>query len=86
MKKGEGLALNTIAIAAIVLVTLLIVLFIIYGTSNKTLPFFSKQTECIARGGDCKLEADCGDAKIYGLGCEKDNDGKDTGKVCCIPQ
>ncbi len=84
MKKGEAMALNTVAIGAIVLVVLLIVLFILYSTSNKTIPFFSKQSECKARGGDCIKEAECGDAKIYGLGCEKGKDGKDTGNVCCI--
>lgn len=79
-KKAEGLALNTIAIAAIVLVVLLIVLSVIYSISNKTIPFFGKQTECSVRGGDCKKESDdCGGTKVYGLGgCAEDE------PVCCV--
>ncbi len=79
-KSAEGLALNTIAIAAIVLVVLLIVLSVIYSTSNKTLPFFSKQTDCTVRSGSCIQESgDCGGTKVYGLGgCPEDK------PVCCI--
>lgn len=79
-KKAEGLALNTIAIAAIVLVVLLIVLFIIYSVSNKTIPFFGKQTDCRARGGECSSETDCAGVKVYGLeGCTTKEK-----PVCCI--
>ncbi|MBI2142720.1 hypothetical protein HYU20_00030 [Candidatus Woesearchaeota archaeon] len=83
-KKAQGLSLNTVVIAAIVLVVLLIAIAVLTGTSNKVLPFFTKQAECQARGGTC--EATCNDVKVYGLGCEKDKDGKDTGKVCCVKQ
>ena len=84
MKKAQGLTLNTIVIAALVLVVLLIALAILGRTSGKTLPFFDKQTECSSRSGVCETEAKCVNTTIYGLGCEKDKDGKDTGKVCCI--
>lgn len=81
-KRGQGLALNTVIIAALVLIVLLIVIAIIYGTSGKVLPFFNKQTECTARGGACQAESDsCGGTKVYGLG-----DCKAPKPVCCIIQ
>lgn len=79
-KKAQGLSLNTVVIAAIVLVVLLIAIAILTGTSNKVLPFFSKQTECTARGGICGEEKSCGDVKIYGLDC------KEPKPVCCVKQ
>lgn len=81
-KRAEGLALNAIAIAAIVLVVLLIALSVIYGTSNKTIPFFRTQADCTVRSGSCIGESkDCGGTKVYGLGgCPEDE------PVCCIPQ
>lgn len=82
MKRAQSLALNTIVVAAIVLIVLIVIIGILMSSSGKVVPFFGKQTECTGRGGTCELV--CGDTKIYGLGCEKDKDGKDTGKVCCI--
>jgi hypothetical protein len=78
-KLGQGLSMNTIVIAAIVLVVLLIVLAIIYGTADKVLPFFDKQTECEgAREGTCTTAENCIGTKIYGLDC------KDSKPVCCV--
>ena len=82
MKKAQGLPLNTIVIAAIVLVVLLIILAIIYKTSGRVIPFLGKQVECDGRGGTCTAAADCTETKIYGLGC-----GEGTYKdkpICCI--
>lgn len=80
--KAQGLALNTIVIAALVLVVLLIALAILGRTSGKTIPFLSKQTECAARGGECAAETgvgECTGTKVYGLDC------KEPAKpVCCI--
>ncbi len=84
MKKGEGLALNTIVLAAIALIVLLIVIAIITGTSNKVVPFFGKQSECKARGGTgtgCMTAAECDGAKIYGL-----KDCTEAKPVCCVKQ
>ena len=82
MKKAQGLPLNTIVIAAIVLVVLLIILAIIYKTSGRVIPFLGRQTECDGRGGTCTATADCTETKICGLGC-----GEGTYKdnpICCI--
>ena len=79
MKKAQGLSLNTIVIAAIALVVLLIVLALIFGTSNKVIPFLGKQSQCDARGGQCSDEK-CTDVKLYGLGCP------DAKPVCCVKQ
>lgn len=84
MKKAQGLPLNTIVIAAIVLVVLLIVIGIIYHTSGRVIPFLWKQTECDGRGGACTADKDCTDSKIYGLGCGK-GASKDK-PVCCIKE
>ncbi|MBI2550519.1 hypothetical protein HYV83_05070 [Candidatus Woesearchaeota archaeon] len=83
MKKAQGLTLNTIVIAALVLVVLLIALAILGRTSGKTLPFFDKQTGCEARGGNCAPETGlkaCTGTKIYGLDCT------DPTPVCCIKE
>ena len=85
MKKAEGLALNTIVIAAIALIVLLIIIGILTGTSGKVMPFFGKQTDCTGRGGQCETEAGCGDEKIYGLKPCGEGDYKNK-PVCCMPQ
>lgn len=79
-KKAQGLSLNTIVIAAIVLVVLVVVLALIFGVSNKTIPFFGSQANCQARGGECKLSSElCDGTKVTGLG------GCDAAKPdCCI--
>lgn len=78
-KKAEGLALNTIVIAAIALIVLLIVIGVIYGTGNKVLPFFNKQSDCVGSDKVCQKEADsCDGAKIYGLKCPSES------PVCCV--
>ncbi|MBI3036195.1 hypothetical protein HYY73_00340 [Candidatus Woesearchaeota archaeon] len=86
MKKAQGLTLNTIVIAALVLVVLLIALAILGRTSGKTIPFLSKQTECTARGGNCAADTGvgaCTGTKIYGLeGCPPKDKPDDT--VCCV--
>ncbi len=81
MKKAQSLSLNTIVIAAIVLIVLLIIIGILAGTSGKVIPFFGKQTDCTGRGGQCTKEAESCDAKLYGMkDCLKDK------PVCCVKQ
>jgi fucose permease len=75
-KKGQGLSMNTIVIAALVIVVLLVVLAVIYGTTDKVIPFLDSQTECSASDGKCIDSEQCGGIKIHGL-CEKE------GEVCC---
>lgn len=83
-RKAEGLALNTIVIAAIALIVLLIIIGILMSTSGKVVPFFGKQADCTGRGGLCTKEADCGDVKVYGLkDCVENKEGKN---VCCVKQ
>lgn len=79
MKKGQGLSINTMVLAALALVVLLIGLAIITGTGNNVIPFFKKQNECTSRGGVCSTEALCTDVKVYGL---KDCDSFKP--VCCV--
>jgi hypothetical protein len=82
-KKAQGLSLNTIIIAALVLLVL-VVLAIIFGTRAK---FFTGQTNnCQAKGGECLETGDScvsvGLPQIFGEGeaddCEK------TNGYCCM--
>lgn len=84
-RKAEGLALNTIVIAAIVLIVLLIVIGILMSTSGKVVPFFGKQADCTGRGGQCAKEGDCDDVKVYGLKPCGEGDNKEK-PVCCVKQ
>ena len=82
MKKAQGLSLNFMAIAVLILVVILVVLLVFGGGINELTPFFSEQTDCTARGGECD-DNDCrsaGGSPLYGLGC--------TGSTayCCIKQ
>lgn len=85
MKKAQGLSLNTIVIAALVLIVLIIAIAILGGTSGKVLPFFGKQTTCEGRGGQC-LEQ-CTDTKIYGISnCDERGKKENKAYVCCVNQ
>lgn len=84
-KKAQGLTLNTMAVAVIVLVVILVTLAIFSGFVGDKVPsFLSEQTECKNQPGaeeaQCKTSADCETGKgvgIKGLGCP-------SGEVCCI--
>ncbi|MBW2974308.1 hypothetical protein KY366_01190 [Candidatus Woesearchaeota archaeon] len=87
MKKGQGLSLNTIIIAAIVLIVL-VVLWAIFtgrmGVFSKGLSDVTKGGSCSESGGVVRLETEGGCNEecpaIYG-------NFKDvsTGQVCCRP-
>ena len=82
MKKGEGLALQVVVIAAIALVVLIIVLAVFKGGIDRIVPSLNKVNNCPPT--DCKKQGDCKDGQeIYGLGCEtKDGKPSDT-PYCC---
>ncbi len=86
MKKAEGLALNTMAIAAIVLVVIIVTIAIFSNVTGGVVPFFKDRSECSSQAGSlgCLSDVDCekknGEA-VYGLGCDK----KDAAKpYCCM--
>jgi len=81
MKKAQGLSLNFMAVAVLILVVILVVIGIFTGVLGDVVPFFSEQRDCTARGGDCD-NRECetfGGTPIFGLGCSEDNK-----KYCCI--
>ncbi len=98
MKKGQGLSLNMIVIAAIALIVLIVVIWIFYGGSVS----FVKGSTCSARGGVCmsdNLGKGCPDGKqitVIAYPCKevvkegegyliKKEDGKEVSPgQCCV--
>lgn len=98
MKKAEGLTLNTMAIAAIVLVVIIVTIAIFSNVTGGVVPFFKDRTECSKQQGVVKTGTDsnpdgcykqgvCSDKhngeEIYGLGCDK-KDSATPMPYCCI--
>lgn len=86
MKKAEGLSLQTIAVAAIVLLVIIIVFAVFSGGINKILPSINKANECTEFPPDygCKKAGECTKGvEVYGLGCDENEKNKAEGKVYC---
>lgn len=95
MKKAEGLTLNTMAIAAIVLVVIIVTIAIFSNVAGDTVPFLKDRTECSKQTGavlkpnadGCYAQGVCSDKyngeEIYGLGCDKKDSATPT-PYCCI--
>ena len=83
MKKSQGLSLNFMAIAVLILVVILVVIGIFTGVMGDVVPFFNEQKECPARGGNCGNSEcdDIGGTPVFGLGCSENNK-----EYCCIKQ
>jgi len=86
MKKGQGLSLNTIIIAAIVLIVL-IVLWAIFtgrmGVFSKGVSDVTKGGTCAEAGGKVKTEVEgCASACIRVYGQFSD---VTAGEICCKP-
>ncbi len=74
-KKGQGLSMNVIIIAAIALIVLVVLAVLIFGASSDVTT--SKGFEDGIYSGDCKNECDAGtEIKMIGGNCP----GED---VCC---
>ena len=85
-KKAQGLTFNTLAIAAIVLIVVIVSIAIFTGVLNDVVPFFKTSTQCEKQGGSpaptCVASGQCKNGvEIYGLGCE---DKKGNIPFCCI--
>lgn len=85
-KKAQGLSLNTVVIAVLVLIVLAILIFItqkyIYGTGIQ----IGELAKCEAREGSLGCvhkKSDCNGNAIYKMGCPSDKDKLD-GDYCCI--
>ncbi len=86
MKKSQGLTLNTIIIAALVLIVLVILVLIFTGRMGLT----RKQIdECVNNGGICQEECTGTYARQMTYECDNDgdgtpNEGATIDGVCCL--
>lgn len=84
MKKSQGLTLNTIIIAALVLIVLVILVLIFTGRIGN---FRKGVDECINNGGICQEECTGDYARQMSYECDNDGDGtpnEATDGVCCV--
>lgn len=78
MKKAQGLSLNTIIIAALVIMVLVILALVFTGQMGS---FGTSTKSCISKGGNCKQT--CEDNEMQALfvaTCSEE------GEICCIPK
>ena len=75
-KRGQGLPMNTIVIAAIVLVVMVVLIYIFVGGMSQTT---NKLGSCEEKGGECLESCPTTHQNIGELNC------KDEDKVCCLP-
>ena len=78
MKKGQGISMNVIIVAAIALVVLVILVFLLLDSGEKT----SKATGCEGTGGICD-SGECPEG--YGHNSALDKDCEGSGSWCCVP-
>jgi uncharacterized membrane protein YqiK len=77
-KKGQGLSLNTIIIAAIALLVLVVLVMIFTGRMSV---FTGGVSGCVNQGGKCMGNTECNTApgtKITASGCTT------AGEICCV--
>ena len=78
-KKAQGLSLNTIIIAALVIMVLIILGLVFMGRMGS---FGQKQESCQAKGGTCRTECAEGQMETTGFlggACPEEHS-------CCIPE
>ncbi len=78
MKKAQGLSLNTIIIAALVIMVLVILALVFTGQMGD----FSKDTDsCTAKGGQCREDCleETEESSLFGGSCPDDQE-------CCMPK
>lgn len=86
MKKGQGISLNVVIIAAIALIVMVVLIMVFTGKIGT----FTKETaSCDSQGGSCVSDIDgCeGDfeKKMAKYICDEDGDGEpDDDLVCCL--
>ena len=78
MARAQGLSLNTIVIAALVLVVLVVLVVILTGQVGR---FGGSLKDCSSLGGECQNGCNEGQAEIKGTNCPDDYSGKPQ---CCI--
>ncbi len=87
-KKAQSISINTIVIAAIALIVLVVVIAIFGGRIRM---FLTGATACSTQGGECKERIECTpglNTQVTGTDCENRNsEGMDPQYeyICCIP-
>ncbi len=81
MKKGQGISINTVIIAAIALLVLVVLSVIFLGRTNI---FARESADCENKGGSCVV-GPCpgGLTEFRAWACEKTSEG--AAQRCCIP-
>ncbi len=88
-KKGQGLPMNTIVIAAIVLIVMVVLIYIFVGGMSQTT---TKLGSCAEKGGRCSASITCKDlgtnwvsiGRAESCEAEKEDNSPDT-PYCCVP-
>ncbi len=90
-KKGQGMTLNVVVVAAIVLLVLVVLVLIFTG---KISVFSGESAKCVTNGGTCKdiptgktADAACDKANLeapLNAKCYKVDGSVDTAKGCCV--
>jgi hypothetical protein len=75
-KKGQGLSMNVIIIAAIALIVLVVLAVLLFGASSDVTE--SKGCEAGIYSGDCKPVCGDGELRLLGASCPGE-------EVCCRP-
>ena len=80
-RKGQGISINTIIIAAIALLVLVVLSVIFLG---RTGIFARESADCSNKGGQCVVGACPGGTTVYrAFACEKTSEG--AFQTCCLP-
>jgi len=74
-KRGQGLPMNTIVIAAIVLVVMVVLILIFTGRMGG---FTQDIQQCTAKGGECVGTTECTQGNVIEGKCDK------TDEICCV--
>lgn len=77
MKKAQGLSLNTIIIAALVIMVLVILALVFTGQMGD---FGKTSKSCVSKGGECRAEClETESASLLGGSCSDE-------QICCVPK
>ena len=77
-KKAQDISINTIIVAAISLIVLIVLVFIF---SNKSRDFVETGNNCVALGGECSDDDECDDGWVKHVSARCDEERE---RACCI--
>lgn len=82
--KAQGLPFNTLVLAVIAIIVVVLLIFIFRGVLDDGNEFFGQQTTCAGQGGTCTLVSDGCDTSeqaFPGLECPVSEGSPE--KICC---